>query len=284
MKKWSFFDGLNNFKHAMANRYSQIIAAIFAEKYRRHATEVPFSREDIEETAANLKIKLPKNLGDVLYSFRYRNALPASIIETAPSGYEWIIRPAGRARYTLALVEKFAITPNDLLIETKIPDATPGIISKYALSDEQALLAIVRFNRLVDIFTRLTCYSLQSHLRTTVPDLGQVETDEVYIGIDKQGTHYVLPVQAKGKTDKIGLVQIEQDFALCVAKFPNLICESIAAQFMPNGAIALFELAESGEGVGIVSEKHYRLVHRTEITDAELDMYKAHSISGTSID
>ena len=45
----------------------------------------------------------------------------------------------------------------------KIPDATPGIVQKYALADEQALLAKLRYNRLLDIFTGVTCYSLQNH-------------------------------------------------------------------------------------------------------------------------
>ncbi len=35
---------------------------------------------------------------------------------------------------------------------TPILDATPGIIELYAFSDEQALLAKLRYNRLVDIF------------------------------------------------------------------------------------------------------------------------------------
>ena len=35
---------------------------------------------------------------------------------------------------------------------TKVPDATPGVVSLYALGDEQALLARVRYNRLIDIF------------------------------------------------------------------------------------------------------------------------------------
>lgn len=83
------------------------------------------------------------------------------------------------------------------------------MIVKYALSDEQALLARRRYNRLVDIFTGVTCYSLQSHLRTSIPSLGQVETDEVYVGVDRQGAHYVVPVQAKSGKDRMSVVQIE---------------------------------------------------------------------------
>jgi hypothetical protein len=100
------------------------------------------------------------------------------------------------------------ISPSAILAETNIPYATPGIIGRYRLNDEQALLAKLRYNRLLDIFTGLACYSLQSHVRTTAPGIGQVETDEIYVGIDKRGVHFVLPVQAKGATERIGAVQI----------------------------------------------------------------------------
>lgn len=203
------------------NRYTTIIETIFLERHQKGMTEIPFERTDITHVARKLRIKLPKNLGDILYSFRYRAQLPESILDEAPQGYEWIIRPAGRARYKLVLVPKAEISPSKLLVETKIPDATPGIIAKYSLNDEQALLAKIRYNRLIDIFTGLTCYSLQNHLRTTVAEIGQVETDEIYIGIDKRGAHYVLPVQAKGGADRIGVVQIEQDFAVCAENFPS---------------------------------------------------------------
>ena len=87
--------------------------------------------------------------------------------------------------------------PNPNLAVTKIPDSTPGIISKYAFGDEQAVLSRVRYNRLIDVFLGIACYSLQNHLRTTVAGMGQVETDEIYVGVDKNGSHYAVPVQAK---------------------------------------------------------------------------------------
>jgi hypothetical protein len=201
--------------------------------------------------------------------------LPQSIIKKTPEGFEWIIRPAGRALYKIVLTKQTYFKPTEHLAETKIPDSTPGIISKYAMNDEQGLLAKVRYNRLIDIFTGLTCYSLQNHFRTTVSGMGQVETDEIYIGLDKRGVHYILPVQAKGGTDKLGVVQIEQDFAVGAEKFPTLICKPIAAQFMSNGAIALFEFELTEEGISIISEKHYRLVRPEELSSEELENYKA---------
>jgi hypothetical protein len=165
-----------------------------------------------------------------------------------------------------------------MLVETKIPDATPGIIAKYALSDEQALLAKLRYNRLIDIFTGVTCYSLQNHLRTQIPHLGQVETDEIYIGVDQRGAHYVFPVQAKGGRDALGITQIEQDFALCASKFPLLICRPIAAQFMRDDLIALFVFEETGTGIAIASEKHYRLVPPEEVTLTDLETYRTRAL------
>ena len=256
-----------------ANRYVQIIESIFFKGYRKGAAEVPFERSDIVECARELGIKLPKNLGDIVYSFRYRTSLPVSIAQKAPAGSEWIIRPAGRAQYKFVLTTQANLFPSKMLVQTKILDATPGVIEKYALNDEQALLAKLRYNRLIDIFVGITCYSLQNHLRTTVPDIGQVEIDEVYIGIDKRGALYVLSVQAKAGSDKIGIVQIEQDFAACAAKFPGLICRSIAAQFMDKRTIALFELEQTGAGIGISAEKHYSLVNPDELSNEELKSY-----------
>ena len=148
------------------NRYARIIGYIFSQKYKSGSQEVVFQREDIVNTATELGIRLPKNIGDIVYSFRYRATLPESIRNCAPEGLEWVIRPMGQAKYKFALAALPRILPNALLAETKIPDATPGIIAKYAFNDEQGLLAKLRYNRLIDIFSGVTCYSLQSHLRT----------------------------------------------------------------------------------------------------------------------
>lgn len=257
------------------NRYERLIAKIFEDRFSAGATVVEFARPDIESAAKKIKVILPKNIGDILYSFRYRAALPKAILRHAPKGKEWIIRPAGRSKYRFVLVTigSGIISPARNLADTKIPDATPGVIAAYALTDEQALLARIRYNRLIDIFTGLTCYSLQNHLRTTVKDVGQVETDELYVGIDKRGAHYIIPVQAKGGKDKMSVVQIEQDFAVCEEKFPSLICLPIAAQFMSDGVIALFCFERQESEVKVGGEKHYKLVAHHELSTEELAQY-----------
>jgi len=258
------------FKHS---RYSQIIQQVFFSHFEEGVTRFDFDQDELWMALEELDIKGPKYLAEIPNSFRQGTKIPEKIRATAPEGLEWIIRPAGIGVYRFVLAPIFELLPAANLVETKILDATPGIITKYALGDEQALLAIVRFNRLIDIFSGLTCYSLQNHLRTTVPEMGQVEVDEIYIGVDKRGAHYIIPVQAKGHNDSLGIVQIEQDFALAAAKFPTLKCKSIAAQFMNNGAIALFELELNDGKIAIASERHYRLVASGQLSENELATY-----------
>lgn len=255
------------------NRYEALIARVFENHYKEGAGEFDFSREELTAIAAELEIALPKNVGDVIYSFRYRNELPESIAKTAAEGFEWIIRGAGRSLYRFKQVRLNRILPNEDLVTIKIPDSTPEIIARYALSDEQALLAIVRYNRLVDLFLGITAYSLQNHLRTTVEGTGQIEIDEMYVGVDNNGRQYVVPVQAKGGNDMHGAVQTIQDIACCVQKFPHLICRPVSAQFMSDNMIAMFELTACGEEVEIVDEKHYLLVQSDEISPSDLESY-----------
>jgi hypothetical protein len=255
------------------NRYYALIEGVFFDGYAEGATAFEFSRSDIEEMAHRLGIKLPKNLGDVIYSIRYRSPLPSSILATQPPGREWIIEGAGRARYRFKLVAATRIHPREDLVKIAIPDATPELIRAYALDDEQALLAIVRYNRLIDTFLGLTTYSLQNHLRTTVHEIGQIEIDELYVGIDPHGCHHVIPVQAKGGSDQIGIVQTSQDIAFVAQKFPGMRCRAVSAQFMADGVVALFELTLQDDEIRVAQERHYRLVPANELDASAIRAY-----------
>jgi len=256
------------------NRYALLLAEVFQQNYSPGATKVAFSRSELETAAGTLGIKLPKNLGDVIYSMRYRVELPDSIRDLAPEGKQWVIRGIGRAKYEFAALSLTRIVPTPGLVTTKIPDATPEILLANRLGDEQALLALVRYNRLIDTFLGITSYSLQNHLRTSAKDIGQVEVDEIYLAIDKFGAQYVIPVQAKGGADQIGVVQTEQDLAVCAEKFPQFIARPVVAQFMADDVVALFELTLQDEEIRIADERHYKLVASSEIAEKDIDIYR----------
>jgi hypothetical protein len=259
--------------------YHELILHAFFENYEVGNRVVYFTREELKaiEVALNLTVK---NLGDVVYTFRYRRALPDEIQLLLAPHETWIIRGSGDAQYRFEAVEKsYAwIQPRSGMRTIKILDQTPGIIVSYAQGDEQALLAKIRYNRLLDIFSSKTTSSLQSHLRTKVAEVGQVEIDEIYVGVDRHGAQYVLPVQAKGQKDNHhNIVQIEQDVAVCRAhpKFSQAICLPIAASFLPDSIIALMSFSVDGDGVArILDEKHYHLVSPDEMTDEDRIEYQ----------
>lgn len=217
-----------------------------------------FVREDLVDVATEIRVPVPRNLGDVLYTFRYRRALPDAISATAPEGREWTIRGAGQAAYAFRLVAVNRVVPNPALMTIKIPDATPEIVSAHAMSDEQALLAKIRYDRLLDI-----------------DEIGQIEIDEIYVGIDSGGRQFVLPVQAKGGGDQLSVVQSEQDIRWCRGRLPALICRPILTQFAEDDLIAMFEATMDDGEVRVVQEKHYRLVPAFEVTPEDLRRYRS---------
>ncbi len=107
--------------------------------------------------------------------------------------------------------------------------------------------------------------------------IGQIEIDEINVGIDKFGRQFVIPVQAKGGSDKHGVVQTQQDIACCAEKFPALICRAVSAQFMSDNKIALFELTVEDGDIKVVEERHYQLVASSDISTQELKAYNDRS-------
>src|SRR3989338_1395118 len=108
-----------------AGRYVKLIEKIFLDRYNKGATRIEFDREDIPAAAKALGIDLPKNLGDVVYSLRYRVPMPESVIKTQPKGKEWVIIGSGRSKYEFKLVTLNRIVPRSELITIGIPDSTP---------------------------------------------------------------------------------------------------------------------------------------------------------------
>jgi len=263
-------------KTGKASRYSKIIEAVFQRYWKKGLTEFGFERDELIQVCRELTIEVPKNLGDLIYTFRYRKSLPKSILATQPADRSWLILGDGDARYRFRLNKLTHIRPTNGLLVRKIPDATPEIIMRYALTDEQALLAKVRYNRLIDIFLSITASSLQNHLRTKIPNYGQIEIDELYVGVDSRGAQYIVPVQAKGGKDVLGAIQTIQDVTFCQTekKYCDCIARAVSAQFLADGSIALFETTFDGDEISIVRERHYMLTESKGIHAKDLKLYR----------
>lgn len=111
---------------AKKNRYAQIIEKVFLRHYKKGARTVEFSRDEMLDVAKQTGIEIPKNLGDLVYTFRYRTELPESVVSKAPRGTKWVIRPAGAAQYKFVALRFSTIEASRQLAETKVPDSTLG--------------------------------------------------------------------------------------------------------------------------------------------------------------
>jgi hypothetical protein len=109
---------------------------------------------------------------------------------------------------------------------------------KYAGNDEQAVLSKVRYNRLLDIFLSITVYHLQGHFRSAVGGVGQVEIDELYVGLDTEGKGYVIPIEAKsaGNKERLGVVQIRQMILFAQQKFKGLTLRPVGIKPFLDGS------------------------------------------------
>ena len=81
-------------------------------------------------------------------------------------------------------------------------------------------------------------------------------------------------MQAKGGSDALSVIQIWQDYRVAEQKFPGLIARPIAAQFMDEDVIALFEFDETNNEITIAREHHYKLVAPEQLTPTELAAYR----------
>ena len=179
----------------------------------------------------------------------------------------------GKAKYAFAKLSESPIVkiPTDLYC-VSLPDATPEIVLEYAGSDEQGILARLRYNRMLDIFLGITCYHLQNHLRTSVKNKGQVEIDDLYVGLNSGGKQFVVPIEAKSATDHLSKTQIQQAVDFAQERYPKLILRPVGIQELKDDSLILIEFASGShpDEIKIVEMRRYKLVPISEVPLDEL--------------
>jgi hypothetical protein len=178
--------------------------------------KVPFSKEDVVRHGDALRNRgilqrklAVKNVPDIIYTYRARAELPGEILEHG----NFAIIGRGKGLYAFVKIPR----PNrirlpDDMERSALKDALPKWVKPYMSKDEQGMLTSVSVNNLVLRHLRLKrAFRLQSHLRMSVDEYGQVEVDEVYLGKSQDGTHVGIAVEAKDQRDD-DLLNISQLF------------------------------------------------------------------------
>jgi hypothetical protein len=245
------------------SRYDEVILEVFQNHYQENADYLVFKKDELTEVCRKHGITV-KNIPDIIYTYRARRMLPAEILATG----HWAIESAGRGAYAFRLLR------NPPHFQTKFEDyapvdiynAIPEVVEGLLRQDEQSLLTLILYNRLIDIFTGLTCFLIQNHYRSFVADMGEVELDALYVGVDKKGALFVLPIEAKSQAENemIGRVQVSQMAKLVRQDFPELHRRILAVKALADGTIGMVEFddQEEPDDFGIVSVSRYRLMRR----------------------
>jgi hypothetical protein len=194
----------------MAGKYQRVIEHVFDEKRDEYGTDedIPFHRDDLAEALTTLNISVG-NVPDIPYAYRSRRPLPDSISQY---GYSAIIiddtRSGEDPTYMFTKRNQLINVP-DVVDETHQTSIStlPEPVRPYIGRDEQGVLTQVRYANILDDFTGLETYHLTSHLRFRVQGR-EAELDDLYVGVDSEGNHHALAVEAKGEGETLNRNQL----------------------------------------------------------------------------
>jgi len=248
------------------SQYDKVISDVFSRHHREGAQCLTFKKDELADACRKRSITV-RNIPDIIYTYRTgRRMLPPEILATG----HWAIEPAGRGAYAFRMLRN---PPHfDIHFEHYAPvdiyNAIPEVVEGLLRRDEQSLLTKVLYNRLVDVFTGLTCFHIQNHYRSFVARMGEVELDALYVGVDKAGTLYVLPIEAKShaESEMIGRIQVSQMAKLVRQDFPALHRRILGVKHLADGTIAMVEFDdhEEPDDFGIVCVSRFRLIRRED--------------------
>ncbi|MFC3712608.1 hypothetical protein ACFOMD_08505 [Sphingoaurantiacus capsulatus] len=265
--------------------YVPVILKLFQDRWRAGASTVVFSLDDvrtaveaIRAVANNPDAISSRNPADVIYRMRSRTKLPEEILA---KGFH-VLRAVGRGRYQF---EK----ASSGIIETPVGDLIPAIDQTpmpvrrllpetMADMDEQALLSIVGYCQLLDHFTGMKIYRLRSHVRKSVPGIGQAELDAIDVGIASgdDDVPVIFPIEAKAAVDELNRVQIFNMIQYAAHYFPGLRVRPLALKVDYQSAVHLMEFNVAGRPgeLRIVRSASYVI----NTSEAQLAMIRATNV------
>ena len=239
-----------------------ILREIVRRKYVPGAQRIDFIKQDVEEVAGQLGVKLG-NAADVVYRMRARTRLPDDILDL---GFT-VLRGVGRGKYALEIGGEAVVhLPEHEVFEHN--DQTPLPVRRLlpedmAELDEQGLLTMVSYCKLLDHFTGLKVYRLRSHVRKSVPSVGQAELDEIDVGVAlrEDEVPVVFPLEAKAADEVINRVQVATAVAYCKTYFVGHEIRPIVVKLTYDGVLHFLEFraTTSLTGLRILHSHGYRL-------------------------
>jgi hypothetical protein len=262
--------------------YVPVILKIFRDRYRPGASSVVFSLDDVRNAVEAVRAASPdpdsissRNPADVIYRMRSRTKLPDEILDR---GFH-ILRAVGRGQYQFERASSTIIEP-PTTVPTSAIDSTPMPVRRLlpptvAEMDEQAVLSVVSFCQLLDHFTGMKIYRLRSHVRKSVPGVGQAELDAIDVGIATADDEMpiIFPIEAKAAPDALNRVQVFNMVMYSKHYFPGLKVRPLAVKVSDDNRIHVMEFNVPAKAADLKVAKAASYIICT--SEAQLAMIKA---------
>ena len=215
--------------------YGPIMLWVFKNSKKDPKTgAILFSQDDLRRAANKMGLEV-RNFPDLTYNLRSRAKLPRKILD---AGFTTIaIR--GRGKYALVTEKDKVEVPDGTKIIEISTDPIPIAIRDILRTDEQSILSAMRYLDIVTDFIGAKCYHLQGHLRTSGALGQQVEADDVWVADFGKGKRTILPIEAKGPRERLGLHQMMSTVDAVLAKIPHFPVVPLGAQLEETGLLLL---------------------------------------------
>lgn len=264
--------------HGLTSKvYGPILLHIFKARWRQGAATVLFTLDDVRNAADTLRLEV-RNPADLIYRMRSRTVLPEEILE---KGF-YILRAIGRGQYQFekgssTIFQPLDSEPIEALDLTPLP-VRRLLPEQLAEMDEQAILTVASYCKLFDHFTGLQVYRLRSHVRKSVPGVGQAELDAIDVGIALRDDELpiVFPIEAKAASDALNRVQIFNMIQYSRHYFPGMTIRPLAIkvdydsllhlmEFNPVNKAAELKIVKSASYVIKLSDRQLEFVRATKV-------------------
>lgn len=233
-----------------------------------------FALDDIRNAAEALGLEA-RNPADLIYRMRSRTVLPKPILD---KGF-FILRSIGRGKYqfergTSTIVMIPDSTPTEALDLTPLP-VRRLLPEHIADMDEQAVLTVASYCKIFDHFTGLQVFRLRSHIRRSVPGLGQAELDAIDVGVALRDDEMpiVFPIEAKTVADALNYVQVFNMLQYCRHYLSRLEVRPLAIKVDTDSVLHVVEFNVAGRAsdLRIVKNASYAI----KLSDQQLELIRA---------
>lgn len=254
--------------------YVPIIKKIFRDRYVEGVETIEFTLDDIRAATEALGVSArTRNAGDVIYRMRARTELPEEI---RSAGF-YIIRQIGRGKYRMEKATGIIVDLEENPAVIDALDTTPLPVRRLLPErlqeiDEQGLLTVINYCKIIDHFTGLTVYRLRSHVRKSVAGVGQAEVDEVDVGVALSDDEIpiIFPIEAKAAPDSINRVQISMQVQFARQYFPGYAVRPLAVKIDDDGLIHCLEFNDEATPANSLVLR--RSVYRLRLSERQREM------------